>query len=501
MNQTDPHRVSAEGEPIPEYSPPPTTETDSVDTASNSSRIIRRKGFSKQTVFWICIATAATLVFCISVIEPLARALRFILSVLSPILIGVVIAYLCDPILEFFEYRVFRNLPRGGIRRGISLLCTLLTAIAILGLIGVMIIPQLYQSITSLFDNSNQHIGDLLLWVQSFIDKLPVELDISSPEKLEKFLVNAFGSAENALSQILSFMQGVVKMESLAGGIWQFLKTLFTGFTNVFLGIFIAFYILASKEKRVAQIQKFRRAVLSERSNSYLDELTSLADHTFGGFIFGKLVDSAVIGILTFVLLTIFNISEYNVLIAAFVGITNVIPVFGPFIGAIPSFFIVLISSPSKAFLFLILILIIQQLDGNIIGPKILGDNTGISSLCVIIAISVCSALWGVAGMLIGVPLFAMIIELVRRMLEHRLAKQGKPTETLAYYPADAVGNAEKDIYYEHAHLLYHYRRSKLKPIVDRIRFGPSGASSAKKKMTPAEKKAAKARRKADKNR
>ena len=186
-------------------------------------------------------------------------------------------------------------------------------------------------------------------------------------------------------------------------------------------------------EKRMAQIRKFRKAMFSKKTDDRIEEVVTLADKTFGGFIFGKILDSLVIGILTFVMLAIFDVSPYNLLIATFVGITNVIPVFGPFIGAIPSFFIVLISNPEKAFLFLVLILIIQQLDGNIIGPKILGDNTGVSSLCVIIAIAICSTLWGVMGMIIGVPIFAVVIELIKRMLEKRLIAKGEPTDTLEY--------------------------------------------------------------------
>jgi predicted PurR-regulated permease PerM len=244
---------------------------------------------------------------------------------------------------------------------------------------------------------------------------------------------------------------------------------LFNSVKNLVIGLFIAFYLLASKEKRVAQFRKFRKAMLSEKTDTKVEDFIALTDRTFGGFIFGKILDSLVIGILTFVLLCIFEVSPYNMLIATFVGLTNVIPVFGPFIGAIPTFFVVLISNPGKAILFLVIILIVQQLDGNVIGPKILGDNTGISSLCVIIAIAICSAMWGVVGMIIGVPIFAVVIEMIKRMLEKRLAAKGEPTDTMAYYPADAVGNAEKDIYYEHSTLRYNYEHSKLKPRIERL--------------------------------
>ena len=171
-------------------------------------------------------------------------------------------------------------------------------------------------------------------------------------------------------------------------------------------------------------------------------------------------------GIVTFILLSIFRVSDYNLLIAAICGVTNIIPVFGPFIGAIPSALIVLISNPSKLIVFILLILVIQQIDGNIIVPRIQGNNTGISSLAVLIAITVMGSLFGVMGMIIGVPIFAVIIELCKRALDERLKKRGRPTDTVAYYPSDAVGNAEEEVYYEHSHLRYLYDHSKLKAII-----------------------------------
>ena len=435
------------------------------------------KHFTKRTVFFIAATAIALLLFAAAVMEPLVSVARYILSILSPLIIGAVIAYLCDPILEFFEYRIFRRMRAGSLKRGLSLFCTIIVAFGLVAIVCAMMIPQLYQSITELFSNYERYLNSLLSWLQTGLNKvtenLPFDVvDISDVEKLMTFIDNMFGSAENALSQILDGLQKFVSEGNLMEKTWAMLLELFNTFKNLFIGLFIAFYILASKEKRSAQFRKFRRAMFNEKNQSRLEEFITLADKTFGGFIFGKLLDSLVIGLLTGALMFIFDVSPYNMLIATFVGITNIIPVFGPFIGAIPSFFVVLISNPEKAFLFLILILLIQQLDGNIIGPKILGDNTGVSSLCVIIAIAICSALWGVVGMIIGVPIFAVVIELTKRMLEKRLAAKGEPTDTVDYYPDDAVGNAEQDMYYEHSTLLYNYQRSRLKPHVDRIRNG-----------------------------
>ncbi len=436
---------------------------------------INGKRLKKRTVFYIAATSIALLLFAFAVHEPMIAVFKYILSILSPLIIGLVIAYLCDPILEFFEYRIFRRLHNGSLKRGLSLFFTIIVAFGIVAIVAVMMIPQLITSITELFNNSQSYLNSLLGWLQSGLDKLTANLpvnvvDISDVNKLTGLIEEVFGSAENALSRLLTELQQFASDGNLLEKVWTVLLGLFNSVKNLFIGLFIAFYTLASKEKRVAQLRKFRKAMFSEKTDGKLEDFIALADKTFGGFIFGKILDSLVIGILTFVLMSIFEISPYNMLISTFVGLTNIIPVFGPFIGAIPSFFVVLISNPSKAILFLFLILIIQQLDGNVIGPKILGDNTGVSSLCVIIAIAICSAMWGVVGMIIGVPIFAVVIEMIKRMLEKKLAAKGEPTDTMAYYPANAVGNAEKDIYYEHSTLRYSYEHSKFKPRFEKLR-------------------------------
>ena len=434
-----------------------------------------KKKRDKKTVFFITAVVIALVLFAAAVMEPLVSVAKYILSLLSPLIIGGIIAYLCDPILELFEYRVFKRMKKVNLRRGLSLFCTVIVAFGIVGIIFAMMIPQLVTSVNELFANYESYINGFLRWFQNILNKvtenLPIEIiDISDIEKFTAFLHQAFGDAENSYAEIFDDLQNFISEGNIIEKTWALLLQLFNSFKNLFLGIFIAFYILASKEKRLAQIRKFRRAMFSKKTDDRIEEIVTLTDKTFGGFIYGKILDSLVIGILTFVMLTIFDVSPYNLLIATFVGITNVIPVFGPFIGAIPTFFVVLISNPGKAFLFLVLILIIQQLDGNIIGPKILGDNTGVSSLCVIIAIAICSALWGVMGMIIGVPIFAVVIELIKRILEGRLLAKGEPTDTLDYYSDQAVGNAEMDVYYEHSTLRYGYEHSKLKPRLEQLR-------------------------------
>lgn len=436
---------------------------------------------NKRTLFFGLAVVVAIALFAVAYMDNYVAFAETVSNIISPLVIGCVIAYLCDPILEFYEYRVFRRMSKGNGRRGLSLALTIITAFAIVALVALMMVPELITSVQKLIAESDTYIQDFLKFLQSIADTLNTHLhtDIEI-EGMQQSLTDMFGSVEQWLAKLTEGDNLAV----VGGTIWDVLLAVFNAFKNLIIGLFIAFYLLGSKEKRIAQFAKFRAAMFTEKQDKKLSEFIELTDHCFGGFIFGKIIDSLVIGVLTFILLTIFKVSDYNILIATFVGLTNVIPVFGPFIGAIPSAFIVLISNPSKALLFIILILIIQQLDGNIIGPKILGDNTGVSSLCVIIAITVCGSIWGIPGMIVGVPIFAVIIEWIKRLLESRLKAKGKATDTEAYYPQDAVGNAEQDLYYEHSGLLYQYEHSSIKPKFEQLKnrlFAKLGRQDKKK--------------------
>ncbi len=431
----------------------------------------------KRVIFFGACAVIAIVVYCIVNLDTISALCTRLGGILSPLVIGGVIAYLCNPFLKFYEFVVFRRMKKNGLRRGLSLLFTVLTAIGILAAVIALVLPELVSSISQLVTNFDSYLDGLLSAVQGIINKVTVNLpeeyrdiiDVSDKEKLYAFIEQLFGSMENALSKLLSTLQSYVLDERFLGNLWAFVTGFISTLFDVIIGIFIAFYILTSKEKRIAQIRKFRAAYFSERQDAKLTELTRLVDRTFGGFVKGVLLDALAVGVVTFILLSIFRVSEYNLLIAAICAITNIIPVFGPFIGAIPSGLIVLISNPSKLLVFIILVVVIQQIDGNILCPRIQGNNTGISSLAVLVAITVMGSLGGILGMVIGVPIFAVIIELVKRAIEERLERRGVPTDTTYYYPANAVGNAEEEVYYEHSHLRYLYDHSKIKPYIDRM--------------------------------
>ncbi len=442
-------------------------ESSSAEEGGTSGKKKKHFHLQKRTVFFGTVAIIAIIIYSIANADSLVQVYSRVGDILAPVIIGGVIAYLCNPIMRFYEYVVFRKMRKSEFRRGICLFMTVATVIAFFAAILALIIPELINSIKQLINNLDSYLQTILTAVQGIIDKIPMlEIDVSNKEALIQFIEDTFGSVEDALAKASEALQKFINIGTvgnIVGGVVNIVK-------NIFLGIFIAFYILSSKEKRSAQIRKARAALLNEKQDKKLTEITLLVDKTFGGFIKGLLLDALAVGAVTFLMLTIFGVSEYNLLIAVICGITNIIPVFGPFIGAIPSALIVLISNPSKLLVFVILILVIQQIDGNILVPRIQGSNTGISSLAVLIAITVMGSVFGLMGMVIGVPVFAVIIEMVKRALEERLVKRGAPTDTIEYYPADAVGNAEEDIYYEHSHLRYRYEHSKLKVRVDRIR-------------------------------
>ncbi len=330
----------------------------------------------------------------------------------DPILIGFVIAYLVNPAMKFLEKRVFvcrkkgkKEYPR--LRRILSLIAAYLLYALVIGLLLALVIPQVavsYRDLLSRISDYAQSVGDLIGTVS---EKFP----FINTEKITSALQNFFSDSYSLLLKLTPHLTGFV-----SGAISQL--------TNAFLGLVLSVYFLLYRDRLCAQCRKLTRAVFPAKACGYLENFLHETDVTFGGFIRGKLLDSLIIGVLTLVVLAIFRMPYFQ-LVAVIVGVTNIIPFFGPFIGAVPSALIIFIADPMKALWFLVIILIIQQLDGNVIGPRILGQSTGLSSLGVIIAIIVMGGLFGFGGMFIGVPLFALIQSLFRRFLVWRLARRG----------------------------------------------------------------------------
>ncbi len=391
-----------------------------------------------------CIVIAIAMIILVVGInlDGLWKGIDHVLDVLNPIFIGVILAYLINPLFRLMENRAFafveRKKRRKKLRRGLALTATYLIILLVIVIFLLLVVPQIINSYNDLVARFQSYINSAIKFADQFIRDFPLFSD--EYQTLADFIDPAEISAKvkELITESGDFLTG------LTNNILTYGVSFVNGAMDMLLAVIISIYLLLAKEKIAARTKKIASAFFSAERVVSLHDLAVYTDRTFGGFIVGKLLDSLIIGILSFFVFAIFKMPYYP-LLAVVVGVTNVIPFFGPFIGAIPSVFIVFIAEPSKTILLAFLILCIQQLDGNVIGPKILGDSTGLSSLGVVISITVMGGYFGVAGMFFGVPFFAVICALLKKYIEARLAARQLPVETSAYYSDPDDIPAEKN--------------------------------------------------------
>lgn len=355
--------------------------------------------------------------------------LSTIIRILTPVIYGFVLAYILNPVLRFFERNCFTPLFNKAKKiknpqkasRALGVFTTVLFAAAILITLIWLVIPQLFASISTMASN----IPNYIKITQDFIDNLLREY----PSLLE-YANSLFDSLNPVITDIAPQLAKFAG--SMAAGVWQFASSVL----DFFVGIVISIYVLYSKEIFASQFKRFCCAVFPKRFCKSFFSAAKVTDKTFGGFISGKLLDSAIIGVICFIVCSIFKI-PYTPLVSVLVGVTNIIPFFGLFFGAIPSAFIILLESPVKSLIFIVFVIVLQQVDGNLIGPKILGDSTGLSAFWVIFAILVGGGLFGILGMFIGVPVFAVIYTFVSAFVDARLAKKSLPVSADKYKGPD----------------------------------------------------------------
>lgn len=332
------------------------------------------------------------------------------IGIVSPFAGGIVIAYVLDPMVKFFYTKLFKEKKK---TRGFAILLAYLVAILLLVLLAWLVIPQIVDSIAMLvtnFPSYIQSVQDMLGMAQERFG-----VDLSSATKVlddsEAMVKEIYSMASAAMPQIVASIGSVA-----------------SNFVAIFTSIAASIYMLADKEHLLHQLRTLAHAFLPEKAAENTLRICHYANVNFTGFFVGKIIDSAIIGVITFVAMAILRL-DFALLISVFIGITNIIPVFGPFIGAIPSIFILLLVDPIQAVIFGVLILVIQQLDGNFIGPKILGSSIGISALWILFSIVVGGDLFGLVGMVVGVPLFATFYGLAREFVHYMLDKRGLDSE------------------------------------------------------------------------
>ena len=383
-----------------------------------------KKMKSNVTVTALVCAITFLILYGLINIHTISGLASSVLGVFTPILLGGAIAYMLNPLLKFFEYVVFKKMKNTNVIRGLSLLSTYV--VALLAIIGFLflLIPQLVESVADFIGKFDSYLANTAEFVNDTYSRL-----IGDGEYHEILHSEAI---------IKAFQDFLSSNEGLIDSVKEIGLGFFNGIKNTVLAIFISIYVLISKERLKAQTKKLTTALFAEHTNFRFYRYLNLCHQTFSGFFIGKIIDSLIIGAITLVTLLIFRIPS-PLLISTIICITNIIPVFGPFIGAIPSFFFIFIQDPIKALIFLVLILLIQQLDGNVIGPKILGNSTGLSSLGVIVSIVIMSSYFGIIGMILGVPIFAVLVTIVKEIIEDRLYEKSRPIDTADYYEKDSL--------------------------------------------------------------
>lgn len=357
----------------------------------------------------------------------------------APIISGLVLAYLLTPICTFFEnyllIPIYKkcNLNTKDVKpkkriRGLAVLLTLFVVIYLLYIFFSIVLKEIVSSIQSIVLQFPIYVKNLEKWIDSTLS-LNHEIEAFANNMLDTYYVELNDWLNNSL---LPQVNVIVKEVSLS------LISVVKALWNLIIGLIVSVYVLFSKEQFAGQSKKIIYAFFSKkRANEIISDIR-YANKTFGAYVSGKIIDSIIMGFLCFFLMKLLKIN-YPILISVIIGITNIIPFFGPFIGAIPSILLILLINPINGIKFLILIILLQTFDGNILGPKILGDSTGLSSFWVIFSITIFGAYFGIVGMAIGVPIFALIYAAFKRKVNRNLISKNLPTNTLEYHYLNKV--------------------------------------------------------------
>lgn len=374
--------------------------------------------------------------------ESLKDSITNIIVILMPIIDGVILAYILTPLLNALERKIvkpfFQFIHCSHKKKQLRMVSILLTtAVVIVVIYGFfsMAIPQIINSIKTIVYQFPTYVDTLTFWISQLLNDNP---------EIEGFVTDAISQYSVYIedfinAKVLPQLNNIIMIISMS------VYSIFKEFWNFIIGFIISIYVLGSKEIFAAQAKKILFAFLSVESANRLISNARFSNKTFCGFFVGKILDSIIIGIICFVVTSIMG-TPFNVLISVIIGVTNIIPFFGPFLGAIPSILLILFIDPIQALYFLLFVLILQQVDGNIIGPKILGNSTGLSSFWVIFSITLFGGFLGVFGMIIGVPIFAVIFAFIKSLVESKLALKELPSETSSYLKLLYIDVEKKDV-------------------------------------------------------
>ncbi len=389
--------------------------------------------FKKYFYAFLVIAASVLMFFVLMYMSSIYETVKSIVSVLSPIIWGLVMAYVLNPVMSFFERALKKPFSKAvkketavhTITRSFSLFLTMTLFLAVIVFLGYMVIPELYTSISNLVVTLPGEISDLADNLIGYVDN--------------------FVSSETIVRTVTDFVSNWVKTD-LAATVNRWAPMVASGvmiafgfIADFFIGFVVCIYFLYRKEHFIGGAKKVVCALFKKEStvNTIFDTVRH-SHEAFGGFFSGKLLDSLIVGFLTFIVMMVFDL-PYPLLVSVVIGITDIIPVFGPFIGAIPSALLILLVDPIKALIFIAAIVVIQQIDGNILAPKIIGETTGLSSFWTIFAITVGGGFFGIVGMIVGVPAFVVIYDIVSDLINKSLKNKNLPTQTDFYEDVEHI--------------------------------------------------------------
>ncbi len=365
------------------------------------------------------------------------NGIKSILSVFSSMAFGLVFAYLMNPVMKLVERLVQHllgqsNITERGLKklsRSVGVVVALVVFVLIIYAIIAMVVPQLVTSLKELFSQRNlqKYYNTIMTWVDNFAKGTALETWLQEHNLLD-YVQNLFSRIN--LAQTIG---------SAFNSVYSVAKILF----DVIIGVVFAIYMLVSKDKFIAQTKKLTVAIFPRRAADRILEVARLTNQSLGGFIVGKLIDSLIVGVISYVGMRILGL-PYALLGSVFVGVTNIVPFFGPLIGIVIGTILILLQSPLQALYFLIFEFALQQVDGNIIGPKILGDRLGISDFWILVSITVFTGFFGFAGMILGVPVFTVLYTLISTAINKALDKKELPAQTDAYYSILSVEDLEE---------------------------------------------------------
>lgn len=387
----------------------------------------------------LVIAVAILMIFFLSEINAVMRFVRKLLIILEPIIIGAVLTFLVAPIYNMtcrgtnrlLETNKNKTRKIGWQEKTVATIVSLIFLSIVIVSLFYLIIPQLYSSIVSIINNMSVYVQNINDWIGQIFEDNP-ELESEILTIYQEAVVRLQSWATTNLIPNLHNLEGLQNIGKVVGGVSSSVVGVINLAKNLLIGLIVMIYLLNIKDTLAKQAKRMIYAFLPKRVADGTVTEFGIIHQCFSGFIIGKIIDSLIIGVLCFILMKIFHL-PFELLISVIVGVTNVIPFFGPFIGAIPSAILVFLISPMQCLYFVILILVLQQFDGNILGPKILGNSTGLSSFWVLFSILLFGGLFGFIGMIIAVPMTAVIFDLFKKLIEHCLRKKNLSTDVEAY--------------------------------------------------------------------